>query len=219
ILADPGGGREDEAIWDKSASEILEALILHLLYAASDEDKTLPAAARLLSDLDRTAETMMRTLHCKGADGKPRTHPFIERAVQGYCAMHDRFRTSVQGTARSYLKWLAGEDLERALSTSDFSIGDLMCAEAPVSLHTQVSPADQETLRPLVRLLFYAAAQALTAHADQDGSGRPKRRRLLMMMDEFPLLGRLAFFEKSLRLMSGYGIKAMFAAQSLNDIV
>lgn len=219
ILADPGGGREDEAIWDKSASEILEALILHLLYAASDEDKTLPAAARLLSDLDRTAETMMRTLHCKGADGEPRTHPFIERAVQGYCAMHDRFRTSVQGTARSYLKWLAGEDLERALSTSDFSIGDLMCAEAPVSLYIQVSPADQETLRPLVRLLFYAAAQALTAHADQDGSGRPKRRRLLMMMDEFPLLGRLAFFEKSLRLMSGYGIKAMFAAQSLNDIV
>ena len=40
-----------------------------------------------------------------------------------------------------------------------------------------------------------------------------------MVMDEFPLLGRLAFFEKSLRLMSGYGIKAMFVAQSLNDIV
>lgn len=38
-------------------------------------------------------------------------------------------------------------------------------------------------------------------------------------MDEFPLLGRLAFFEKSLRLMSGYGVKAMFVAQSLNDIV
>lgn len=40
-----------------------------------------------------------------------------------------------------------------------------------------------------------------------------------MVMDEFPLLGRLAFFEKSLRLMSGYGVKAMFVAQSLNDIV
>ena len=36
-----------------------------------------------------------------------------------------------------------------------------------------------------------------------------------MLMDEFPLLGRLAFFEKSLRLMSGYGIKTMFVAQSL----
>jgi type IV secretion system protein VirD4 len=38
-------------------------------------------------------------------------------------------------------------------------------------------------------------------------------------MDEFPLLGRVVFFEKSLRLMSGYGLKSMFVAQSLNDIV
>lgn len=83
----------------------------------------------------------------------------------------------------------------------------------------QVAPADAAALRPLVRLLFYAAAQSLTAHEATDALGARKRHRLLMVMDEFPLLGRLAFFEKSLRLMSGYGIKAMFVAQSLNDIV
>lgn len=33
--------------------------------------------------------------------------------------------------------------------------------------------------------------------------GRPKRHNLLMLMDEFPLLGRVSFFEKSLRLLSG----------------
>jgi type IV secretion system protein VirD4 len=125
----------------------------------------------------------------------------------------------VQGTARSYLKWLAGEDVERALSASDFAIGDLMCAGAPMSLYVQVAPADAAALRPLVRLLFYAAAQTLTAHEIKDASGRPKRHKLLMAMDEFPLLGRVEFFEKSLRLMSGYGIKTMFVAQSLNDIV
>ena len=133
--------------------------------------------------------------------------------------MHDRFRTSVQGTARSYLKWLAGEDVERALSASDFQLGDLMCAEAPLSRFVQVAPADAAALRPLVRLLFQAATQALTAHETTDAAGRPKLRTLLLVMDEFPLLGRIAFFEKSLRLMSGYGLKAMFVAQSLNDIV
>ena len=40
-----------------------------------------------------------------------------------------------------------------------------------------------------------------------------------MAMDEFPLLGRVEFFEKSLRLMSGYGLKTLFVARSLNDIV
>ena len=219
ILSDPGGARDDEAIWDKAASEILEAVILHVLYTAEDADKTLLRVRELLADLDGAADAMVKTLHRTGADGEPETHPFIRTAVKGYAAMHDRFRTSVQGTARSYLKWLAGEDLERVLSASDFAMGDLMCAAAPVSLYVQVAPADAAALRPLVRLVFYAAAQSLTAEETKDAAGRDKLWRLLMVMDEFPLLGRLAFFEKSLRLMSGFGVKAMFVAQSLNDIV
>jgi type IV secretion system protein VirD4 len=219
ILSDPGGVRDDEAIWDKSASEILEAVILHVLYSAEDADKSLLKVRELLADLDGAADVMLKTLHRVGADGEPETHPFVSTAVKGYAAMHDRFRTSVQGTARSYLKWLAGEDVERVLSASDFSIGDLMCAEAPVSLYVQVAPADAAALRPLVRLMFYAAAQSLTADEATDAAGRPKRHKLLLAMDEFPLLGRVEFFEKSLRLMSGYGIKTMFVAQSLNDIV
>lgn len=219
ILSDPGGARDDEAIWDKAASEILEAVILHVLYTAPDTDKTLLTVRTLLADLDAAADVMVRTLHRPGPDGAPEVHLFISTAVKGYAAMHDRFRTSVQGTARSYLKWLAGDDLARALSASDFALGDLMCAEASVSLYVQVAPADAVALRPLVRLLFYAAAQALTTDEHADNAGRAKRRPLLLVMDEFPLLGRLAFFEKSLRLMSGYGIKTLFVAQSLNDIV
>ncbi|RZJ39013.1 MAG: conjugal transfer protein TraG, partial [Brevundimonas sp.] len=219
ILSDPGGVRDDEAIWDRAASEILEAVILHVLYTAPDVDKNLLSVRGLLADLDDAAETMARTLHRAGADGLPETHPFIATAVKGYAAMHDRFRTSVQGTARSYLKWLAGADIERVLSRSDFALADLMCATHPVSLYVQVAPADAAALRPLVRLLFYAAAQALTVEETTAADGRTKRHRLLMLMDEFPLLGRVSFFEKSLRLLSGYGVKVMFVAQSLNDIV
>lgn len=219
ILSDPGGARDDEAIWDKAASEILEAVILHVLYTADDADKTLLQVRRMLADLDVSAEVMTRTLHRTGPDGKPQTHPFIASAVRGYAAMHDRFRTSVQGTARSYLKWLSGDDVEHALSRSDFAMSDLVCAEAPMSLYVQIAPADAAALRPLVRLLFQAAAQALTVHETEAADGRSKRHTLLMLMDEFPLLGRISVFGKSLRLLSGYGVKVMFVAQSLNDIV
>jgi type IV secretion system protein VirD4 len=219
ILSDPSGRQDLEVIWDKAASEILEAVILHVLYTAPDAEKNLVTVRRLLADLDATAEEMLRTHHRVGPTGQPETHPFIEVAATGYGSMHDRFRTSVQGTARSYLKWLAGEDVERALSGSDFQLGDLVCAEAPVSLYVRVAPADAVALKPLVRLLFYAAAQSLTVAEHTDATGAPKRHRLLMAMDEFPLLGRLEFFGKSLRLMSGYGIKPMLVAQSLNDIV
>jgi type IV secretion system protein VirD4 len=39
-----------------------------------------------------------------------------------------------------------------------------------------------------------------------------------MMLDEFPALGRLDFFETSLAFMAGYGIRAFLVAQSLNQI-
>ncbi len=44
------------------------------------------------------------------------------------------------------------------------------------------------------------------------------RHKLLMMLDEFPALGRLDFFETSLAFMAGYGIRAFLIAQSLNQI-
>ena len=48
---------------------------------------------------------------------------------------------------------------------------------------------------------------------ERRGSGQ-----LLMMLDEFPALGRLDFFESALAFMAGYGIRAYLIAQSLNQI-
>jgi len=39
-----------------------------------------------------------------------------------------------------------------------------------------------------------------------------------MMLDEFPALGRLDFFESALAFQAGYGIRAFLIAQSLNQI-
>jgi len=46
----------------------------------------------------------------------------------------------------------------------------------------------------------------------------PRKHQLLMMLDEFPALGRLDFFETSLAFMAGYGVRAFLIAQSLNQI-
>jgi type IV secretion system protein VirD4 len=44
------------------------------------------------------------------------------------------------------------------------------------------------------------------------------RHRLLLMIDEFPSLGRLDLFAESLSLVAGYGIKACLIAQDLTQI-
>jgi type IV secretory pathway TraG/TraD family ATPase VirD4 len=41
---------------------------------------------------------------------------------------------------------------------------------------------------------------------------------LLLMLDEFPALGRVDFFESALAFMAGYGLKSFLIAQSTGRI-
>ncbi len=52
----------------------------------------------------------------------------------------------------------------------------------------------------------------------EDLQAKGGRHRLLLMLDEFPALGRLDFFESALAFMAGYGLKSFLIAQSLNQI-
>src|SRR5690606_29492806 len=59
------------------------------------------------------------------------------------------------------------------------------------------------------------SAEAPVQMPDRAGD---RKHQLLLMLDEFPALGRLDFFETTLSFMAGYGIRAYLIAQSLNQI-
>jgi type IV secretion system protein VirD4 len=65
----------------------------------------------------------------------------------------------------------------------------------------------------LIRLLLNQIGRRLT-----EDLSASSRHRVLLMLDEFPALGRLDFFESALAFMAGYGLKAFLIAQSLNQI-
>ena len=131
----------------------------------------------------------------------------------------EKFQASVCGTAAAYLTLWADNLIVRNTATSDFRLSDLVCADRPMTLYLQPPPSDAPRLRPLVRLMINQTCRALMEHLDQDSAGRPKKRRLLLSLDEFPTLGRLDFFTMNLRQMAGYGIKAHLIVQSFNDII
>jgi type IV secretion system protein VirD4 len=101
-------------------------------------------------------------------------------------------------------------------SDCDWRIADLLEGERPVSLYLVVPPSDISRTKPLVRLILNQIGRRLTEqlHAAAGGAGR----QLLLMLDEFPALGRLDFFESALAFMAGYRIRAFLIAQSLNQI-
>jgi type IV secretion system protein VirD4 len=80
-----------------------------------------------------------------------------------------------------------------------------------------VPPSDISRTKPLIRLLLNQIGRRLTESLD-GSDGIQRRHRLLLMLDEFPALGRLDFFESALAYMAGYGLRAFLIAQSLNQI-
>lgn len=75
-------------------------------------------------------------------------------------------------------------------------------------------PSDINRTKPLIRLILNQIGRRLT----EDLTTKTSRHRLLLMLDEFPALGRLDFFESALAFMAGYGLKSFLIAQSLNQI-
>jgi type IV secretion system protein VirD4 len=218
ILVDPEGALERRNHWEKTSHALLVGAILHVLHA--EADKTLRGVANFLSDPRRsfvaTLLRMMNTNHI-GTDECPCVHPVVASAARELLNKSENERSGVLSTAMSFLGLYRDPTVAEVTSACDWRIADLVEARQPVSLYLVVPPSDISRTKPLVRLILNQIGRRLTETLDGAGEGA-RRHRLLMMLDEFPALGRLDFFETSLAFMAGYGIRAFLIAQSLNQI-
>ncbi len=219
ILVDPQGDGRHQDFWDRSAKNILVGVILHVLYAEPPERKTLAVVREKLRDLDATAQLMKSTLHrLNPTTNQPEVHPEVLHAAESFLAGEERLQSGVKATAESFFGLFADEIVAQKTARSDFRIGDLMCGERPVTLFLQPPPSDALRLMPLLRLIINQIARSLMEDQAADAQGRAKNHRLLLMLDEFPLLGRMPFFETMMGGMAGYGLKAFLVCQSLNHV-
>lgn len=214
ILVDPDGGNDKRDHWAKTGHALLVGTILHVLYA--EEDKTLSGVAQFLSHPDRTIhdtlKLMMETSHLGD-----RVHPVIASSARELMNKSENELSGVLSTAMSFLGLYRDPVVARTTSRSDFRIADLMQGAYPLSLYLVVPPSDLSRTRPLIRLILNQVGRMLT-ESMEFGLEKNYHHRLLMMIDEFPSLGRLDFFETSLAYIAGYGIKAFLIAQSLNQL-
>jgi type IV secretion system protein VirD4 len=212
ILVDPEGSLEKRNHWEKTSHALLVGAILHVLYA--ETDKTLAAVAALLSDPKRSIEVtlsaMMKTAHL----GEAGPHPVIASAARELLNKSDNERSGVLSTAMSFLGLYRDPVVAEVTRRCDWRIGELVSGNQPSTLYLVVPPSDIVRTKPLIRLILNQIGRRLTEDLDAKG----KRHRLLLMLDEFPALGRLDFFECALAFMAGYGLKSFLIAQSLNQI-
>ncbi len=212
ILVDPEGSLDKRNHWEKTSHSLLVGAILHVLYA--EKDKTLAGVANFLSDPRRPVEATLRAMMDTPHLGEAGVHPVIASSARELLNKSENERSGVLSTAMSFLGLYRDPVVARVTSRCDWRIADLVGNREPVTLYLVVPPSDINRTKPLIRLILNQIGRRLT----EDLNTSAKRHRLLLMLDEFPALGRLDFFESALAFMAGYGLKSFLIAQSLNQI-
>jgi type IV secretion system protein VirD4 len=212
ILVDPEGSLEKRNHWEKTSHALLVGAILHVLYAGAD--KTLAGVAAFLSDPKRPIESTLAAMMTTAHLGEAGTHPVIASAARELLNKSDNERSGVLSTAMSFLGLYRDPVIAEVTRRCDWRITDIVGGKHPTTLYLVVPPSDINRTKPLIRLILNQIGRRLT----EDLQARTDRHRLLLMLDEFPALGRLDFFESALAFMAGYGLKSFLIAQSLNQI-
>src|SRR5262245_54861212 len=228
MLIDPDGqGSRDH--WDLTAHDLLVGAILHVLYA--ERQKNLHGCLALLSDPTRTIEstltTMLKTVHdphgqyawVNGVGHPTRTHPAVSGAARALLNKSENERSSVLSSAVKFLNLYRDPVVATNTATSDFAVRDLMHHDRRVSLYLTIPPSDIYRTRPLLRLLLQQIVSRLTETMDfVKGRGERYRNPVLLMLDEFPTLGRMDVLQTALAYLPGYGIRAYLIVQDLTQL-
>lgn len=218
IIDPKGKGLED--FWMQSAANLLEAVITHVLYKREREGTpaNMQAVAYFVADPDRPemkqADKFTEMVEYKHyEDGT--THRLVSSMGKAMLNKPDNERGSVISTMDSVLGIYKDPLTAKNTAESDFKILDIMNADKPVSLYLITTPDNKDHLCPLLRLLINMMLKKLAAKVNyEDGrTVMAHKRRLLMMLDEFPSFGKLQPIADGLAFVAGYGLKIYIISQ------
>lgn len=220
LIVDPDG-KGLHTHWQHTAQSLLVGLILHSLYKAKNEGTTasLPSVDDLLSDPERGLSELWMEMTTYGhtPDGPHRT---VAKTGRDMMDTPEEELGSIVSTTKTYLKLFRDPVVSANVSRSDFRVKDLMNSSQAVSLYVVTAPTVASRMRPLMRILLNMIVRLLADKIDfEKGRPAPKyKHKLLLMLDEFPTLGKLGIMEQSLAFIAGYGMKAYLICQDLAQL-
>ncbi|HHE3601789.1 type IV secretory system conjugative DNA transfer family protein [Pasteurella multocida] len=229
LVVDPDGkGLKDH--WQKTSYMLLVGLILHVIYKSRTDGSVTASLAgidALLADPKYASEDekkamttlwneMLHNLHIDNL----KAHPVVSAAGKDMLDKPEEEGGSVLSTLKTYLSLYRDPIVAKNTNKSDFKLKQLMNFSEPVSLYAIAQPVDKERLKPLMRIMVNMVIR-LNAADMEFKKGRAVanyKHRLLMMLDEFPSLGKLEILQESLAFLAGYGIKAYLICQDTTQL-
>ena len=144
-------------------------------------------------------------------------HPKAARYLMEKGNLPEQTLGSIIGSAKVKLSIFEIPIVKENTDHSDFRIFDLVNYKKPVSLYLVVPPADITSLSPLIKILLLQMVNILTPEIDYINK-KGHKWRMLLLLDEFPAIGKLEILEKGIGYVAGYGMKMMLILQSLDQL-
>lgn len=140
-------------------------------------------------------------------------HPLVQRAAGVANMPGDRELGSLKTTLANALRIFADPRIARFTERSTFHLMDLREAAQPCTVYVTIPFGQGQRLRPLARLLY---AQMLTYCTSRVSGWQHK---LLVMLEEFPSLGRFEFASDLLNYAREAGMQLCIITPSMEELI
>ncbi len=237
VIDDDGKGISGSH-WRTAAHDLLVGVITHALYKAETVGRapSLQDCAMMLSgvgdfaapvdeneDTERQLAALFEEMEAVtlGNDTAAREAQLNIRATgRRFRETASKELASIISTAHNALALYRDPIVGENTSRNDFRVADLMNHGQPVSLYFITTFQDKDRMRPLARLLLSRILLGLSGQMEfEDGRSKPTyKHRLLLMLDEFPTLGKLEVLQSALAYIAGYGMKAYLITQDVQQL-
>ncbi|HXB23572.1 MAG TPA: type IV secretory system conjugative DNA transfer family protein [Gemmatimonadaceae bacterium] len=198
-------GPNESVFWAEEAKAWLTGLILHVVTAEPPVNRTLSRVRHLLGLEKGQQEPLLAEMKRNKAYGG-----VITRAAARLDQKEGPERSGVLSSAQSHTHFLESMRIGKSLSESTFAWESL--AEGNATVYLVMPPDHLRTYRRWVRLMIACALRQLV-RAGVRGS-----HRVLVLLDEFAQLGRMAVVEDAITLVAGYGVTLWPLVQDIGQL-
>ena len=234
--------KKTDRFFGPNGVEFLTGVILHVLYMVKGRTANLTDVYRFLTTPTLTEEEKLEqmiwgehnttsdiglfekiyndVIKEKNGTLRPDVHPMVSGIGNDMLNRADNERSGIISTAKTELAIFADPVISRAVQYSDFKIKDLMNYDVPVDLYFVTPPKAIGITATLMKLFINQIIFILTDEMVISDSGQNEnfKHRLLLMIDEFPAIGKIELLHKALAYVRGYGMKVALITQDLKQL-
>lgn len=197
----------EQEFWQNEARALLTGVMLYLVSGDDDKPTTLGEVVRTLRN-DDVVYNLAVVLDTMGK----KIHPVAYMNIASYLQKPDKERGSVTSTANSSLELWANPLIDTTTATSDFNLHEFKVI--PHTAYIGLTPDNISRLKPLMNMFYQQAAAFFTAKMPQPH----EKYGVLMMMDEFPTLGKMEQFLAGIAYFRGYRVRLFLIIQDTEQL-